>query len=212
MSIYQSTKIIELGSCAFRQWRATHSHCQYIHGYRLIAKYIFGCNALDDKNWAADFGGLKELKKILNNQFDHTFCVAQDDPLFKDFQHLNDIGAVQLRVMESVGIEKTAEWCFKRGDDFIRSLTGGRCWVESVEVFEHESNSALYIRSAITVTNQAATETPAPETSTAVVEETVTPSPEPQPQPVQEGPRGATVGSKVTTGWSNPFAGTSWGV
>lgn len=31
MSMYQSTKVIELGSCAFRQWRAEHSHCKYIH-------------------------------------------------------------------------------------------------------------------------------------------------------------------------------------
>ena len=144
MSQYTSTKIIELGSCAFRQWRATHSHCQYIHGYRLMAKFWFGCNSLDDKNWAVDFGGLKNLKNVLNSQFDHTLCVAQDDPLLEEFKKLNDVGAVQLRIMESVGVEKTAEWCFKTADFHVKNLTEGRCWVEKVEVFEHEQNSAIF--------------------------------------------------------------------
>ena len=62
---YVSTKVIELGSCAFRQWRADHSHCHYLHGYQLKAKYWFGCKELDNKNWAVDFGGLKDLKEGL---------------------------------------------------------------------------------------------------------------------------------------------------
>jgi hypothetical protein len=35
----------------------------------------------------------------------------------------------------------------------------------------------------------------------------------PKPTPVQhQGPIPANIGNKVTTGWSNPFGGTSWGV
>ena len=30
-------------------------------------------------------------------------------------------------------------------------------------------------------------------------------------QPAQKGPTPAPVGNKVTSGWSNPFGGTSWG-
>jgi len=74
--LYQSTKILELGSCAFRQWRADHSHCHYVHGYRLVAKFWFSAKELDNKNWVVDFGGLKELKSLLEKQFDHTLCVA----------------------------------------------------------------------------------------------------------------------------------------
>jgi 6-pyruvoyltetrahydropterin/6-carboxytetrahydropterin synthase len=145
--MYTSTKIIELGSCAFRQWRAVHSHCQFIHGYQLRAKFWFGANTLDEKNWVVDFGGLKEIKKILNDQFDHTLCVAQDDPLLPFWQELNNQRGCQLRIMESVGIEKTAEWCFNQMNDYIRTTTGDRCWVEKVEVFEHENNSALFEKS-----------------------------------------------------------------
>ena len=141
---FQSTKIIELGSCAFRQWRAEITHCKYVHGYQLKAKFWFGCQGLDDKNWVINFGGLKEVKKVLQDQFDHTLCIAQDDPLLPSFVQLADNGGCQLRIMDGVGIEKTAEWCFKTVDPMIKGMSVGRCWLNRVEVWEHELNSAIY--------------------------------------------------------------------
>jgi len=146
---YESTKIIELGSCAFRQWKAD-SHCKFIHGYRLQAKFWFSCNELDERNWVVDFGGLKGLKDILEKQFDHTLCVASDDPLLEGFKSLHASGGCDLRVMENgVGIERTTEWCFNEADTYIRNLTNGRCWVEKVEVWEHERNSAIVTKMTI---------------------------------------------------------------
>mgnify|MGYP003653978941 CR=1 FL=1 len=57
---YVSTKIIPMGSTAFRQWRAD-SHCKLIHGYRLQCKLWFTADELDDKNWVFDFGGCREI-------------------------------------------------------------------------------------------------------------------------------------------------------
>jgi 6-pyruvoyltetrahydropterin/6-carboxytetrahydropterin synthase len=143
---FQSTKIIELGSCAFRQWRAEGTLCKYVHGYRLMAKFWFGCQGLDDKNWVINFGGLKDVKKVLQDQFDHTLCIAKDDPLLEHFKELDKIGGCQLRIMNGVGIEKTAEWCHKAVDRMVREMSVGRCWVNKVEVWEHELNSAIYER------------------------------------------------------------------
>ncbi len=143
--MYKSTKLIELGSCAFRQWKASHSHCSFIHGYQLKAKFWFGCKDLDEKNWAVDFGGLKALKATLQNQFDHTLCVADDDPSLPLFQALHESKVCDLRIMEGgVGIEKTAEWCFRAAKILLQGAYGDRCWVEKVEVFEHAENSAIY--------------------------------------------------------------------
>ena len=61
---FTSNKVINLGSAAFRQWRSTHSHCQFIHGYNLTADITFECDNLDERNWVMDFGGLKDLKTI----------------------------------------------------------------------------------------------------------------------------------------------------
>jgi 6-pyruvoyltetrahydropterin/6-carboxytetrahydropterin synthase len=235
MSNFQSTKLIELGSCAFRQWRAT-SHCSKIHGYQLLAKFYFAAFSLDEKNWVVDFASLKTLKSILQHQFDHTLCVAQDDPLIETFQLLHSQGGCDLRIMESVGIEKTAEFCFNAATNWLKENYGERCWVEKVEVFEHEANSAIYVKpnvithslqmpsyyGGVSLLNEVKntnvdtlSEANIPSTTETNVKPTETPAPiEVQPLPEPPVPQtGARVGrGQVTQGWSNPFGGTSWGV
>lgn len=205
---YCSTKILDLGSCAFRQWRADHSHCHYVHGYRLQAKFWFECKELDDKNWVVDFGGLKELKAALEKQFDHTLCVAADDPLLDLFKQLHDKGGCDLRIMpEGVGIERTAEWCFRVADTIIRKQTQDRCWVAKVEVWEHEKNSAVVSECCCLKKKVEPTAIDsASNYSAPIASSTATTG---NSEAVQQG--GAPVGNKVTRGWSNPFAGTSWG-
>lgn len=145
---YQSTKLIELGSCAFRQPNAK-SHCKYIHGYRLKAKIWFGCSDLNTNNWVVDFGGLKQLKETLQKHFDHTLVLSNDDPLLNQFKIIHKKGGVDLRTMDGVGIEKFAEYCFNVSNEYVNKKTNGRCWVNQVEVFEHENNSAIATRSNI---------------------------------------------------------------
>jgi 6-pyruvoyltetrahydropterin/6-carboxytetrahydropterin synthase len=140
---YVSTKVIELGSCAFRQWRAEDTHCKYLHGYQLKAKFWFEGD-LDKRNWVVNFGGLKELKYKLQYQFDHTLCIASSDPLLPIFKELHEKGGCNLRIMEEVGIELTAEYCFKVANEFVQNMTQGRCKVIKVEVWEHDLNSAIY--------------------------------------------------------------------
>lgn len=141
--MFYSTKIIELGSCAFRQPNAD-SHCRFLHGYRLTAKFWFASDQLDQNNWVVDFGGLKELKRLLQKQFDHTTCISQHDPFLDKFKQLEKDGVCDLRVMDGVGIEKFAEWCHSAADNFVGVLTKLRCRCTKVEVFEHENNSAIY--------------------------------------------------------------------
>ncbi len=144
---FQSTKVIELGSCAFRQPKANHSHCRFLHGYNLTAKFWFGANELDENNWVVDFGGLKGLKEKLKNQFDHTTCIAADDPALPIFQQLEKAGACDLRIMSNgTGSERIAEYCYNTADFFIKAATNDRCWVEKVEVFEHEDNSVVFTK------------------------------------------------------------------
>ena len=141
--MFTSTKIIELGSCAFRQPQAD-SHCKFLHGYRLTAKFWFSAKHLDQNNWVVDFGGLKGLKKIMQDQFDHTTCISRTDPKHMLFKQLRDEGVCDLRIMDGVGIEKFAEWCHTVADNYVDELTDGRCNCTKVEVFEHENNSAIF--------------------------------------------------------------------
>ena len=128
-------------SCAFRQWKAK-SHCNLIHGYALQFELQFGSDGLDDRNWVVDFGGLKELKEWLKHMFDHTYLIASDDPEKGVFYELEKKGLVDLRLVDAVGCERFAEMVFDKAAQIVSDQYGERCWVDSVTVREHESNSA----------------------------------------------------------------------
>lgn len=204
MSKFQSTKVIELGSCAFRQWSAT-SHCKHVHGYQLKAKFWFGASSLDEKNWVVDFAGLKELKALLQHQFDHTLCIAANDPLLSLFQELHKQGGCDLRIMEGVGIEKTAEWCALAADEFIRKSTNNRCWVDQVEVFEHELNSAIYStqQQIIADVATASTRSQSVDVIATSLDQTAAPSSTTTSRPAHVGPNNS-------PGKGDWFKGTSW--
>jgi len=141
-----STKVIELGSAAFRQPKAK-SHCRFIHGYRLTAKVTFRASELDENNWVMDFGGLKELKAFLQEKFDHKLVIADNDPELKTFEDLQKKGVAELTVLEGgVGIEKFAEYVCKAANSFVQHKTDNRVECIQAEVFEHADNSAIYSR------------------------------------------------------------------
>lgn len=156
-------------SCCFRQWRSTHSHCSLLHGYSIGIRLVFEADTLDCRNWVMDFGGLKKFKQWAEYMFDHTMLIARDDPHLSFFKQMNDLvtfepfndlsskvpnerGAVcDLRIVEGVGCEKFAEMAYNKMAEIIEEMkadktiiVNGSVRVKSVEVFEHESNSAIY--------------------------------------------------------------------
>jgi 6-pyruvoyltetrahydropterin/6-carboxytetrahydropterin synthase len=144
--IYRSTKSYDHSeglSCCFRQWRAD-SHCNLVHGYALAFTFVFATHTLDERNWCFDFGGLKDVRKWLHDTFDHTMLVAADDPHRRTFEALARDGLADLRILPAVGCEATAKYAFDHVAAFVREETGGRVWLESVEVREHGGNSAIY--------------------------------------------------------------------
>ena len=217
---FTSTKVITLGSCAFRQPFAT-SHCKYIHGYRLQAKFWFACNSLDENNWVVDFGALKPFKTILESQFDHTTVIWAKDPDLQIFIDLNKRGIIDLRVMaDGVGIEKFAQFCLEKGNEFIKSFTSNRCWVEKVEVWEHEQNSAVCelnnekpLSILTTPSEQKWTDfTSKVDAEPIPIKETKLQLEPPVLQPkLTEEQKGANIYGVKTQGYKDLFAGTSWG-
>lgn len=207
--MYQSTKIIDLGSCAFRQPNA-RSHCRHLHGYRLLAKLWFSSETLDENNWVMDFGGLKDLKTILENNFDHTLVVDAKDPQLDLFRQLAAVDAAKIVILEDgVGIEKFAKKVYDLSNEFVLKRTNSRVWVTKVEVWEHEKNSAIYSSAIADIGAEIA---PGTTFEIPLQAEEIKLEVPPPPQPPQENPHAARVGNRVSSGWSNPFGGTSWGV
>lgn len=145
--MFRSTKRYghEVGlSACFRQWRAD-SHCAYLHGYALSVEFVFEADRLDDRNWVVDFGGLKDLRRWLEDTFDHKTVIAADDPALDWFRDGHDRGLLDLVVMADVGCEKFAEHVGRQAQSWlVEHGLDGRVRLVSCEVREHGANGASW--------------------------------------------------------------------
>ena len=152
MGKFQSSKVFDGFSTVFRQWKATTTHCRFVHGYGISFKVYFEGD-LDDRNWVWDFGGMKRAKTKIDGMspkawmdymFDHTMIIAEDDPYIKAFKQMAEAGVVQIRIIPATGAEKFAEYVYNKINDFVHEETEGRVRVTKVKFMEHGKNAAYY--------------------------------------------------------------------
>ena len=152
MGKFQSSKVFDGFSTVFRQWKATTTHCRFVHGYGISFKVYFE-GELDERNWVWDFGGMKRAKTQIDGKspkewmdymFDHTLVVAEDDPELRAFQQMDVAGVAQVRVIEATGAEKFAEYIYNKLNKFVDTETEGRVRVTKVKFMEHVKNAACF--------------------------------------------------------------------
>ena len=152
MGKFQSSKVFDGFSTVFRQWKATTTHCRFVHGYGISFKVYFEGD-LDERNWVWDFGGMKRAKTQIDGMspkawmdymFDHTLIVAEDDPELLAFQQMDKAGVAQVRVIPATGAEKFAEYIYHKLNDFVKTETDNRVRVVKVKFAEHGKNAAYY--------------------------------------------------------------------
>jgi 6-pyruvoyltetrahydropterin/6-carboxytetrahydropterin synthase len=108
-------------------------------------RFEFSAEVLDSRNWVVDFGSLKSLKGILEDNFDHTMLVAEDDPYKDELCGLAGLGVARVILLPKVGCEAFAEMIFEVTEQWLVDAGyGNRVWLESVEVREHGANSAIF--------------------------------------------------------------------
>ncbi|CAB4130073.1 6-pyruvoyl tetrahydropterin synthase/QueD family protein [uncultured Caudovirales phage] len=151
---YTSTKeYVDAFPVAYRQWRASDKPggkpgCNKIHGYAFSMKFYFGTNDLDVRNWAMDYGGLSDLKKVLEDQFDHTLLVSSDDPHLEWYKEAEKRGIAKLTILPKLGCESLADmlYCYVNGvyiPDYLGQSESERLWCYKVEVRETQANCAF---------------------------------------------------------------------
>lgn len=133
--------------CAYRQWKAD-SHCNMNHGYSFSMKFYFGGDDLDARGWISDYGGLKELKAFLKDQFDHTTLVAEDDPELEFYKEMERRKLAKLTILPALGCEALADQLYRYVNAvYIPDMWGPseaeRLWCYRVEVRETQSNMAF---------------------------------------------------------------------
>ena len=152
MGKFQSSKIFDGFSTVFRQWKATTTHCRFVHGYGISFKVYFE-GELDERNWVWDFGGMKRAKTLIDGKqpkvwmdymFDHTLIIAEDDPWKEAFQQMGEAGVAQVRTIPATGAEKFAEYIYIKLNSFVKAETDNRVRVTKVKFMEHGKNAACY--------------------------------------------------------------------
>lgn len=133
---------------AYRQHKA-ESHCNLIHGYAMGFHLEFECDEadLDARNWCVDFGSLKSFKYKLDDWFDHTCLVAEDDPEFALFEEMHRRKLIKMVVVEKTGCEGLSKFIAEYLTEVWIPDNGyaGRVKLKKVEVRETPSNSAMYV-------------------------------------------------------------------
>ena len=140
---FTCTKTFSGYPCCHRQWRHA-GHCRFVHGYSRSFTLWFKARELDVHGLVVDFSSLAALQERLAHQFDHTFLVNADDPLLEQWQALHEQGALDLRVMDNVGMEASAKLVWQWANQLLEQREGGRscCW--KVEARENEKNAAYF--------------------------------------------------------------------
>jgi len=146
---YISTKTYkQLGPVAYRQHRAD-SHCNLIHGYALSFHLEFETDDLDVRNWVMDFGGLRPLKEKLEDWFDHTLLVAEDDPQREALINLGTLGLAKITEVQKTGCEGISDFLYEYINTIFLPSCGkseaDRVWCSKVEVRETDSNMAMRV-------------------------------------------------------------------
>ncbi|WP_036917158.1 MULTISPECIES: 6-carboxytetrahydropterin synthase [unclassified Prochlorococcus] len=140
---FSCSKHFEGFPCCHRQWR--HSgHCSFVHGYSRKFTFWFRANALDQHGFVVDFSSLYLLEQKLKDHFDHTFLVNKDDPMLPQWQKLHDAKALDLRIMENVGMESTAKIIWEWANLILLERDSGRTCCFRAQASENDFNSACF--------------------------------------------------------------------
>lgn len=145
---YTSTKAYhDMFPVAYRQYKAD-THCNLIHGYSFSFTFYFGCDTLDARDWCQDYSSFKNLKKFLEEQFDHTLLVSETEPNLDWYKEAERRKMAKLTILPKLGCESIADMLYKYVNGLYIPENFGqydseRIWCYRVEVRETQSNMAF---------------------------------------------------------------------
>jgi 6-pyruvoyltetrahydropterin/6-carboxytetrahydropterin synthase len=118
-------------------------HCALIHGHNWSFEFEFQAKAVDANGFVVDFGDLKWVRQWLDQCFDHTLVLNEDDPRRGDLVIALD-GLSKIVFVPNCGAEGLAEFVANHIDTEIRHRTNDRVRVMRCTVFEDSKNSATF--------------------------------------------------------------------
>lgn len=149
----KSTKRFKYLPCGHAQYfdqepDGSPGECASVHGYDREVEFTFA-GEIDEHGWIVPFGELKPIKQFLEYYFDHVTVLPADDPRLEHItEELTVPGGLlgTVRVLPSgVSMEMSSLFIWEHVNAYIYEVTQGRCYVERVEVFEHDRNAGQVV-------------------------------------------------------------------
>jgi len=135
---------------AHRQWKHP-GHCSQIHGHNFTFVFEFWSYSKDRVGFTVDFGKLKWLKKWIDERFDHTCVLCEDDPLLEEFKKMGDGKAFNITEVPDASCEGIAKYLFdnvsillKHGNVLDKEDSHRNIKIRKIEVIEDGKNSATF--------------------------------------------------------------------
>ncbi|MCA1799901.1 MAG: 6-carboxytetrahydropterin synthase [Actinobacteria bacterium] len=136
-------------------------HCAFIHGHNWGIKFTFEADRVDANGFVVDFGKLKFIKRWIDEVLDHALLLNEGDPyreyletVFSDRNTWDHIDAdvqpsfknvfAKIYIVPDASCEGLCQHIWAVMNTTVRDATRGRVWIQSVEIFEDERNSAIY--------------------------------------------------------------------
>ncbi len=149
MNKYQVIKVFNGYPCAHRQWRHD-GHCSLLHGYQRRFVCTFEAGSTDERGWVIDFGGaaMKSIRAMLDDNFDHTLLLAEDDPSLELFEDFNGELWKLILLPYGPGMEGTARFVLEWINDHIKlfepDMLARQVRCVRVECWENEKNAGIW--------------------------------------------------------------------
>ena len=143
--MYYITKMFGPFPFAHRQHK--HSgHCSLIHGHNWYFEICLKSGDLDENGFVYDFGKFKWLKSWLEETFDHTIVINEDDPYHGLFHVLHEQGLMKMITLRNCSSEALAKHVYQYIQDRMMKQPSSDRNLELlwVKVYEDEKNKAIY--------------------------------------------------------------------
>lgn len=153
--MFYSTKKLGPISTCHRNWHAERNtnrdsrKCALIHGYSRYIEFAFQGD-LDEFSWVYDFGDCGVIKQWLADNWDHKVLIAGNDPQLDEIVRMHDLNIIHATIIPTdergwgPGIEGSCMWVYDVINPLIVEKTNGRVSINSVRIWEHEQNTAIY--------------------------------------------------------------------
>lgn len=134
--------------CCRRSW-SDNGKRLFLHGYALSFEIEFACDERQFDDQLLNTECLEDIRAALHAQFGHTTLIATNDPQRDLFELLAERDLVEMRVVDSAGLEASAAWVFETVEMIVAQATGGRAWVSRIDA--QESGSRVFTLTALPV-------------------------------------------------------------